>query len=214
MNPYHKINTIWKRDKKTGEVLDGQFSCDEFEYLANCRWEWTEKVDGTNIRVIRSEGRWEFRGKSDNASIPAPLVEFLRGHFERWIPPAIGDDNLTLYGEGYGWKIQKVGPSYKKDPAFILFDVRVGEFWLRREDVVEVASKFGVPIVPIVGHGTLREACEYVQSHRASLVAEDKTLESEGLVLRPIVRLLDAGSHRVISKIKAVDYRKLSARGE
>ena len=52
--PYHKIDTIWKRDPSTGKIIEGLFSRDEFLYLTDYEWEWTEKIDGTNIHVIRS----------------------------------------------------------------------------------------------------------------------------------------------------------------
>jgi hypothetical protein len=30
----------------------GDFACPEFELLQDYEWDWYEKVDGTNIRVI------------------------------------------------------------------------------------------------------------------------------------------------------------------
>lgn len=203
---YHKIDSIYKRDER-GRFLIGQWATPEIEYLKDCVWDWTEKIDGTNIRVIRSGGRWEFKGKTDSASIPAPLVEFLRQHFEKWVPPVTGDDDLTLYGEGYGWKIQKAGPRYCAEPRFILFDVRVGAWWLRREDVAEVAQKFDVPVVASMGSGAIADAVAWVRAGFASVAAiADPTLEAEGLVLRPRERLLDGGGHRIITKVKARDF--------
>lgn len=203
---YHKIHSIYKRDDR-GRFIVGEWARPEFEYLSNCEWEWTEKIDGTNIRVTRSGGRWEFRGKTDAASIPAPLVEFLRQHFEKWVAPATGDGDLTLYGEGYGWRIQKCGPRYHAEPRFILFDVRIGLWWLRREDVEEVAARFDVPTVAVVGRGTIHEAVEAVMAGFKSSAAQDKSLDAEGLVLRPRERLLDGGAHRIITKIKARDFQ-------
>ena len=46
---YPKINTLWKRDIK-GNIIDGEFSCLEFVNIKN--WYITEKIDGTNVRVI------------------------------------------------------------------------------------------------------------------------------------------------------------------
>ncbi|KKL53664.1 hypothetical protein LCGC14_2273140, partial [marine sediment metagenome] len=49
---------------------------------------------------------------------------------------------ITLYGEGYGARIQKGGGDYRKggDVSFRLFDVLIGETWLRRVDVEDVAG--------------------------------------------------------------------------
>lgn len=51
MEKYQKIQTIYKRDENKKVIL-GNFSRPEFEYLQNVNWRYTEKVDGTNIRII------------------------------------------------------------------------------------------------------------------------------------------------------------------
>lgn len=56
---YHKINSIYKRDEKTKEFTN-EFSLPEFEYLKHNLWEFTEKIDGTNVRIIWENG--ELRG--------------------------------------------------------------------------------------------------------------------------------------------------------
>ena len=54
MNEYHKIQTVFKRDmQKNGKtLLEGHWTLPEFEYLSVNIWSWSEKVDGTNIRVM------------------------------------------------------------------------------------------------------------------------------------------------------------------
>ena len=54
MNVYHKIQTVFKRDPETKykTLLMGEYSLIEFEYLRYNDWVWTEKINGTNIRVI------------------------------------------------------------------------------------------------------------------------------------------------------------------
>ena len=48
--------------------------------------------------------------------------------------------DVTLYGEGYGARIQKGGGKYlAKSCDFVLFDVKIGDWWLRREAVDEIA---------------------------------------------------------------------------
>ena len=50
---YTKIPNIFKREEfGKNRLIEGDFSSDELEYLADNLWVWTEKVDGTNIRVI------------------------------------------------------------------------------------------------------------------------------------------------------------------
>ena len=52
MNPYHKIQTLFKRDPKTNfkTLLIGEYAKEEFEYLKDVDWSWTEKVDG-KVRI-------------------------------------------------------------------------------------------------------------------------------------------------------------------
>jgi len=61
----------------------------------------------------------------------------------------------------------------------------------------------GIKAVQVVGRGTLNEAIEYV---RTGFESKEGKLKAEGLVLRPPVELLDKQGHRIITKIKHVDF--------
>jgi hypothetical protein len=208
MREYHKINTIYKRDEKTKRIVEGDWSTDEFAFLAECQWEWTEKVDGTNVRVMWDGENVTFGGKTDNAQIPVKLLYALQALFEgtanREKLKATFDCPACLYGEGYGQSIQKVGSLYAPECRFVLFDVRVGDWWLRRSDVVDVGSKTGCQVVPVVGSGTLIEAAEFVRTPYRSAWGG---FDAEGLVMRPSVPLYDRKGYRVIAKIKSRDFK-------
>ncbi len=135
MDAYHKIQTIFKRDPATNHktLLIGEYSLPEFEYLQNNIWEFTEKVDGTNIRIGVNDGKLVIKGRTDSVQIPTFLLGTLMDMFD---PKLIVDtldfgksgSDICLYGEGYGAKIQKGGGNYKSDGTnFVLFDVRVGD---------------------------------------------------------------------------------------
>ena len=206
MKEYHKIQTMFKRDMENKKkLLEGQWSLPEFEYLANNQWEFTEKVDGTNIRVMLQNGAVTFGGKTDNASIPAPLVARLQ---ERFLPQTdkmneLFGEGVCLYGEGYGPKIQKGGGNYRKDHDFVLFDVRVGDWWLQRNDVVEIATALGLDVVPVIGTGTLFDAIIWVRNGMKSQWGD---FAAEGIVARPAVELKSRNGQRIITKIKTVDF--------
>ena len=207
MNEYHKIQTIFKRDmeSKGKTLLEGQWTLPEFEYLSNNKWVFTEKVDGTNIRVIFKDGSVTFGGKTDSAQIPAQLVARLN---ERFLPIAaqlqeIFGCDACLYGEGYGAKIQKVGGNYRQDQDFVLFDVRVGDWWLQRNDVEDVAYKLGIDIVPIIGEGTLHDA---IAAAKTGIVSTWGEFQAEGIVARPKTELTTRNGQRIITKIKCRDF--------
>lgn len=208
MTEYHKIQSIFKRDmtSKRKTLLEGQWTTPEFEYLAGNTWAFTEKVDGTNIRVIFKDGGVTFGGRTDNAQIPAQLVTRLN---ERFLPLApklaevFPDGAAVLYGEGYGAKIQKIGANYRADQDFILFDVKVGDWWLQRADVEDVAHKLGIDVVPIIGEGTLFDAIEMA---RAGITSTWGAFQAEGIVARPKTELQSRSGARIITKIKCRDF--------
>jgi len=213
MKEYPKINTLWKRDMANGgRILEGQWSTPEFEYLQHAEWEFTEKVDGTNIRIalVPECDKLVVAARTDTGYVPAPLEEAVR----KLISPEKFDEAFTecipgdvvLYGEGYGPKIQN-GGKYRKDPGFVLFDIRVGNWWLKREDIEAVAEKLGVEAAPIVGRGTLHEAVAMV---RGGLRSAWGNFRAEGLVVRPLCELRTRANHRVIGKLKDRDFATAS----
>lgn len=210
MNQYTKINTIFKRDEKTKKIIEGDYSLPEFEFLKDNRWIFTEKVDGTNIRVMWNGDGVIFGGKTDDAQIPVFLLYKLQELFEgtlkrqKFIETFGVEGNVCLYGEGYGNKIQKAGSNYIKDGVdFVLFDVKVGEWWLERENVEDIAEKFGIKIVPIIGEGTLKEAVEMTRVGFSSVWG---SFEAEGIVARPAIEIKTRKGERIITKIKHRDF--------
>jgi hypothetical protein len=119
--------------------------------------------------------------------------------------------DITIFGEGYGAKIQKGNNYIKNGVDFILFDVRIGNWWLERDSLVEIADKLGVKIVPLIGYMTLPEAVAYVKKGFKSTIAENKDYPAEGLVLKTKYGLLYRNGQRIITKIKTCDFEKYSA---
>jgi hypothetical protein len=215
MKEYTKIQTVYLRDPETNfkRLLVGQFALPAFEYLANNLWTFTEKVDGTNIRVMmdgyQEDGKKygvTFGGKTDNAQIPAALVARLEQRFhtddQRAKLQEMFPDGACLYGEGYGAKIQS-GGNYRPDQDFVLFDVKVGDFWLERHNVEDVASKLGLDVVPIIGEGTLHGMVEITRAGFKSIWGD---FLAEGIVARPACELKTRNGDRLITKIKHRDF--------
>lgn len=203
MTEYPKIQSIFKRDKETHKFRVGEYSCPEFLYLESNMWRCTEKIDGTNIRVLWDEVAVHFRGKTDRADIPSTLLEKLQELFPpekfRGLPP------MCLYGEGYGAKIQKGGGKYIHDGVnFALFDILIDKWWLKIDDVFDIAFKLGqeVTCVPIVAVCSLPTAIEDVQTF-SSMFGD---FPAEGMVLKPVVELKDRAGRRVITKMKRKDF--------
>jgi hypothetical protein len=229
METYHKISTPYKRHfsgPNKGKLIYDEWAAPEFKYLAGNEWEFTEKVDGTNIRIgwSASVNFRPIRGRSDNASIPAPLHEYLQAKFTHDFMASVYPDteDMILFGEGYGPKIQG-GGKYRGDHSFVLFDVKIGNFWLDRANVDDVASKLGIESVPVIGIGTLWDAIEMVKGESQDVFINSQikpvaivhtglqsrwgNFEAEGIVARPIVPMFNRKGERIVTKIKAVDFR-------
>lgn len=217
MNEYHKIDTLFQRDMEgTKQLIEGSYRNETLEFLKDLPFIWTEKVDGTNIRVFWDGHSVSFGGRTDKAQIPADIVNKLNEYFggetnAQLFEQTFGDREVMLFGEGYGAKIQKGGGDYIDDGKsvdFIMFDLKIGANYQDRASVERCAEAFGVKTVPIVGRGTLDEAVQYVKSHPMSKLGNGKH-EMEGIVCRPEIELNDRCHNRVIVKIKWEDFKHL-----
>jgi hypothetical protein len=220
MKEYHKIQSVYKRfqtehkDKpnyskeKRGKFVFGEYTCKEFEYLKNNIWVGTEKIDGTNIRVdwITSplEDTIEFGGRTDNAQIPTFLYKKLQELFPvEKFKELYPETSMTLYGEGFGAKIQK-GSNYIPDGVgFILFDVLIKNYWLKRAGIEGIAQSLNIPVVPIVFEATLKDAEQMCEKGFNSIYGNFK---AEGLVLKPKTDLFSRNGNRIITKLKYKDF--------
>lgn len=205
---YVKIPNVFKRETYgNNKLIEGEWSSPELEYLKDADWEFTEKVDGTNIRVIWDGYRVSFKGRTDKADIPKHLLEKLEELFggtdkEELFEQTFGQSEVILFGEGYGEKIQKGGGLYGK-VNFILFDVWIGGFWLDTNNVTGIADVFNIGRVPIVLTGNLMDGVEYIKGHPKSMLRD---AELEGIVGRPMVQMFSRTGQRIMVKIKCRDF--------
>lgn len=207
---YQKIPGPFKRDPETNR-LTREWSSPEIEALVDTEWIFTEKIDGTNIRVIWDGYAVSFGGRTDNAQIPPRLLEHLENRFggperEQLFEQKFGATPAVLYGEGFGEKIQ--GGGAYGPVSFSMFDVRVDGIWLQRENVLDVASYFGVATPPLLGFGTLRDAVEHVEDCGLASALRDGM--AEGAVGVTSTGLLNRRGERVMVKVKVRDLWKVS----
>ena len=209
MREYHKIETVFNRstdgDKR---LIWGDYRNETVEYLANNIWQFTEKIDGTNIRIHWDGHNVEIGGRTDRAQIPKHLMDYLSATFltpevEELFEQTYGEKDVMLFGEGYGAKIQN-GGEYRSDVSFILFDVLIGDNWQSREWVEATAKMFNVDVVPIVLEGTIGDGIDYVMQHNNSTIGN---AIMEGVVGRPKVEMKDRLGNRIIVKIKWKDFK-------
>jgi hypothetical protein len=220
---YHKIETLFNRleDFSVGEELR------EPLYGSFKTWHVTEKIDGTNIRIMLSaDGEVTFGGRTDNAQLHAGLLEALMKMFTAekmkaalWLPDETGNPlpvKVVLYGEGYGAGIQKGGGDYNKEKTFRLFDVLVSDkYWLDWSNVEDVAKKLDIKTAPYLGEWTFEEIVMRVKVGINSEVAREENPEgfaqnpvmAEGIIGRTLSPLFDRRGKRIILKLKTSDFQ-------
>lgn len=205
---YNKIGVVFNRDVNgTKKLIEGDFKSETVEYLKDNKWVFTEKIDGTNIRIYWDGHKVQFFGRTNKAEIPAHLMKYLSDTFstieaEEIFEQMFGEKEVTLYGEGYGYKIQN-GGLYRNDVSFIMFDVMIDNVWLKREDIEDIAKSFGVDCVPIIMEGTIEDAVSFVKTKPMSTIGK---APMEGLVGKPAFEVYDRMGNRVITKIKVRDF--------
>ena len=215
MYKYHKIETVFERDVEgTKKLIEGKFRDKTVEFLKDCPWEFTEKIDGTNIGIYWDGHKVNYQGRTEKAVIPKHLLSRLEEIFggdenEQMFEQMFGEKEVVLFGEGYGKKIQKSGNQYNPDGAdFILFDIYFphSDTYLDRENMTNIARAFKVDVVPIILTGTIQDSVDFVRQSRKSTIGD---AEMEGLVGRPQVDVRDRTGKRVIVKVKHKDFAEM-----
>lgn len=213
---YPKIETLYDRDEKTRKVITTKTRLPEFDNIK--RWWLTEKIDETNIRILLSpEGSIRFRGRTDNAQLPALLITYLENTFKlekmQSVFPHTINSQIILFGEGYGEKIQN-GGNYRKGVAFRLFDVMVDQWWLEPANVEDIAAKLGIQNPPALG---LIDSLPTSTADLADILGHDgKSItafqdggvgrRAEGIVARTCPLLLTRRGDRLMWKLKFRDF--------
>lgn len=216
MSEYHKIETVYERDLNTFKVDPSKLKNRTYSLIKS--WQFTEKIDGTNIRAIWQPAdingagevdipeKLSFGGKTDNAQIHTDLIRHLYDTITaEKMRTVFPETDVVIYGEGYGAGIQK-GGLYSPTKKFIVFDVLVGgKWWLSWENTCDVVAKLGLDVVPFVGEMTLEEATEMARAGFQSRLNSGQ-MRAEGLVGRTAEPLFDKKGARLIVKLKTKDF--------
>lgn len=232
----HTLN-FWKRIENPPELrgmLD-RTKISSPEFGAINRWHVTEKIDGTNIRVLmrwlHDEWTVEFftREGTDQNITWGGAKEFLHKTFTqesmfRGIDLEKIDKStvVVLYGELYGHGIQKWGRKYVQSDVvdWAMFDARIidesGDWWLEREAVEGLAAKIGVKTAPVLAtDATTQEILgrfiigKEPQPQLTSRVSTSSGRLMEGIVARSVPMMMFRKTKTPIQfKLKWADFRR------
>jgi hypothetical protein len=172
-----------------------------------------EKIHGTSADVSFKDGVLTFfsGGESHDKFVKLFDQTSLIDKFK-----AIGEKDITVYGEAYGGSQQGMSATYGKELKFIVFDININygdgrEKWLNVPEAEAMALSLGLEFVHYEKiNVTIEELNRQmllpsVQAKRNGIVEEKKR---EGVVLRPLVEMTNCYGERVISKHKREDFQE------
>lgn len=168
-----------------------------------------EKIHGTSANVSWN-GKVNFfaGGASHDAFVNLFDVAGLEQRFRD-----LGHDQVTVYGEAYGGKMQGMAHTYGPALKFIVFDVKVGDAWVTVPNAESIAEKLGLEFVYFALVPTdidclnKERDAPSIQSFRNG-VSDSKP--REGVVLRPPFECYLSNGSRVIAKHKGEAFRETS----
>jgi hypothetical protein len=227
---YNKIQNLFKREsEKPYNIKPLTFGNEAIGFLLNANWIVQEKIDGTNVRIIWDGNRITFGGKNtlDPNNLPGRLRIHLEenygtSEFENVIEQVFGDTPVTIYGEGYGHKIQQ-GAGYFPDSEdgenqFIGFDVMINGQYTSVSNAQDIFAKLDIPFVECApGTYTIPELVlssivriRETEEGEPVFVHDGTNHEIEGYVLRTDYPLYDHRGNRVITKVILDDLKWIS----
>ncbi len=167
-----------------------------------------EKLHGTSASVAwRGDHVWLSSGGESAARFAALFdTESLAAVFRD-----IGHAGITVYGEAYGGKQQQQAWRYGTTLKFAAFDVMCDGRWLDVLSAEAMARKLGLEFVHYAVVSTdlsdldAERDASSVQATRNGIAGPQPR---EGVVLRPLIEVVDAYGERVIAKHKRDDERE------
>jgi len=167
-----------------------------------------EKIHGTSAHIRWKNERVElFAGGAKHETFAALFDrDLLEERFRE-----LGHDNVTIYGEAYGGKMQGMSDTYGPELKFVAFEVKVGSSWLNVPDAEDVTMKMGLNFVhyerikAALGEIDAQRDADSFQAYRNGMGWGKKR---EGIVLRPIEEMTDKRGERVLAKHKRDDFRE------
>jgi len=167
-----------------------------------------EKVHGSSAHIAWKDGMVRFfSGGTDHQEFldifnKDKLTDLFR---------QLGHDNVIIFGEAYGGKIQGMSKAYGPDPKFIAFDVKIDETWLNVPNAEDVTKKLGLRFVSYEKIPAELEHINYqrdLDSFEAIRNGIGPGKIREGVVLRPLAEFRDSRGNRVIAKHKRDEFRE------
>lgn len=208
---YPKIDSLYLFDNTIKKYLPDVYANKSVELLKDYQWYFTEKVDGTNLRLIWDGYNLTYGGRTLNANLSnkkrIAYVEsnLVNKDIETILEQLFKEKEVVIYGELFGGDIGVA--NYSSEYQFRVFDILVDGYWLEYGNIVDVANNLSFNVVPIVLKGTIDDGVNFVKNTDKSELSETGIFE--GIVGKPYGDFFDRRGNRVIVKIKKEHFKKM-----
>jgi len=167
----------------------------------------TEKIHGTSAHVKWKNGKLSFfsGGSSYEDFLALFDKEFIEKKFQE-----LGYDEVVIFGEAYGGKVQKMSDTYGKELKFVVFEVKIGNRWLEVPKMDKfIRDTFGFDVVDWVKIPTTIEAIDAERDKPSVQAIKNgcgNNKPREGIVLRPPIEVTLNNGARIIAKYKSEEF--------
>jgi hypothetical protein len=167
-----------------------------------------EKIHGTSAHISYNMGSAGFfsGGAKYEEFVSLFNKAELESRFSQW-----SFEKVTVYGEAYGGKMQRMKETYGDRLRFVAFDVRIGDSWLAVPNAEEISLKLGLEFVHYTRTSTDLEKLD-AERDADSIQALRNGCGSgkirEGVILRPVFEVTKNNGERIISKHKRSEFRE------
>lgn len=165
-----------------------------------------EKIHGTSAHIAWKDGTLRFF--AGGCAHEAFVALFDQAALTKALA-AMGGDEITVYGEAYGGKIQGMRGTYGPALRFVAFEVKIGECWLAVPDAAQVVCGLGLEFVHfalVPAELSALDAQRDADSEQAKRNGMGPGLKREGIVIRPPSELRKNNGERLIAKHKRPEF--------
>lgn len=164
-----------------------------------------EKIHGTSAHIMFKDGEIIYYSGGAKYSTFEELFDdeaLYTGFME------LGHNNIVIYGEACGGRIQKMRHLYGDNMRFISFDVKIGDTWLNVPNAEEIVIGLGLEFVPYDEIDTDLDKLNELRDSDSDIAKRWSTEGGirEGIVIRPLIEITNNRGNRVISKHKGAAF--------
>lgn len=181
----------------------------DFKILEICKQVYClEKIHGTSSHIAFRDDKLNFYA----GGVPYDVFIKLFDH-DRLLEAFrnLGHNCITIFGESYGGKLQKMTDVYGPELKFVAFEVKIRNVWLNVQQAEKVARSLGFDFV---FYNLVEATVEAVNAERdrpstqalKNGMGPDKW--SEGVVVRPVVELMTGDGKRLLAKHRRSKYEE------